>query len=75
VGWTFGRLPKKNLLLPTVAFPGIESPAEGKGLRRSDVEGIERSAEVFFSLFRMWLVSRFGNRAFFLYRIDEELGD
>jgi len=51
VGWTFGRLPKKNLLLPTVAFPGIESPAEGKGLRRSDVEGIERSAEVFFPYF------------------------
>jgi hypothetical protein len=49
VGWTFGRLPKKDLLLPTIAFPGIGSSAEGKGLRRSDVEGIERSAEVFFS--------------------------
>jgi len=39
---------KKTFFLPTIVFPGIGSSAKGKGLRRIDVEGIERSAEVFF---------------------------
>jgi hypothetical protein len=64
---------KKHLLLPTIAFPGIGSSAEGKGLKRSDVEGIERSAEVFFSYFGCGYFVELEIEH--LYRIDEDLGD